>query len=81
MKSFFNLVIFTIGVFALGYVGILIAAHTKDNFVIGHDYYWHGEKFVTQPESCSASEFNTETGEVKFFGCGEDGNETIEVKP
>lgn len=72
---------FIIFVLVLGYIGILISAHTKDNFVIGHDYYWRGEKFVTQPESCSASEFNTETGEVKFFGCGKDGNETIVVKP
>jgi len=73
-------VAFIIFVLALGYIGILISAHTKDHFVIGRDYYWHGKKFVTQPESCSASEFNTQMGEVKFFGCGEDGNETVVVK-
>lgn len=74
-------IIFLLAIVAIGYIGILIVAHTKDHFVLGHDYYWHGEKIATQPEECSASKFDTLTGEVKFFGCGVDHNETIVIKP
>lgn len=81
MKNIRNIIIFTLSVLTLGYLGILIAAHTKDNFVIGHDYYWHGKKFATQPDDCSGSVFDVATGEVKFFGCGKDNNETIVIHP
>lgn len=73
--------LFLLGVIVLFYAGIIIAAHTQDHFVVGHDYYWHGKKIATQPEDCSSSMFDTETGKVKFFGCGKDGNKTILISP
>ncbi len=75
-----RVVLYFVAFWIIGYFVVLTTAHTKDHFVLGDDYYWHGKKIATQPEDCTASRFDTESGKVTFFGCGHN-NKILVFKP
>lgn len=79
MRKKYIYVVFGICVIVFGYLALILTAHTKDHFIIGNDYYWHGNHIATMPDECSASSFDPLIGEVRFFACGKDHNESITI--